>query len=124
MNKCKWIVCDNDGGIEIITDDYNEALKVYEKCKAFQESIMLDNREFTTEERVILAEIKKDFYPSFSHIDDEGQELWDFRENNFEEESISNLADYLIENASYAFEHQDRELLEKVLRDYNRSAKE
>ena len=35
-------------------------------------------------------------------------------------ENISNFADYLIENASCAFEHQDRELLEKVLRDYNR----
>ena len=37
-----------------------------------------------------------------------------------EVENISNFADYLIENASYAFEHQDRELLERVLRDYNR----
>lgn len=37
-----------------------------------------------------------------------------------ETENISNFADYLIENASYAFEHQDRELLEKVLRDYNK----
>lgn len=31
---------------------------------------------------------------------------------------IEGLADYLIENASEAFEHQDRELLESVLRRY------
>lgn len=31
---------------------------------------------------------------------------------------IDNLADYLIENASEAFEHQDRELLENVLKRY------
>lgn len=31
---------------------------------------------------------------------------------------MSEFADYLIENASYAFETQDRELLEKVLLDY------
>lgn len=36
-------------------------------------------------------------------------------------ENISNFADYLIENASYAFEHQDRELLERVLKDYNKN---
>lgn len=86
MNNCKWIAWDNDGGAEIITDNYEEALDVYEKCKAFQESVMLDNGEFTTEERVILAEIKKDFYSAFSHIDDEGQEIWDFKERDLEEE--------------------------------------
>ena len=31
---------------------------------------------------------------------------------------MSEFADYLIENASYAFETQDRELLEKVLLNY------
>lgn len=41
-------------------------------------------------------------------------------ECEIEEIKVSDFADYLIENASYAFEHQDRELLEKVLRDYNR----
>lgn len=40
---------------------------------------------------------------------------------NNKEKELSDFADYLIENASHAFEHQDRELLEKVLRDYNRS---
>ena len=120
MNKCKWIVWDNENGDEIITDNYEEALEVYEKCKDFQESLMLDNGEFTTEERVILAEIKKDFYSGFSHIDDEGQEIWDFKERDLEEENISEFADYLIENASCAFEHKDRELLEKVLRNYNK----
>ncbi len=35
-------------------------------------------------------------------------------------EEINNFADYLIENASEAFYYQDRELLEKVLRDYRR----
>ena len=37
MNKCKWIVWDNENGDEIITDNYEEALEVYEKCKDFQE---------------------------------------------------------------------------------------
>lgn len=36
------------------------------------------------------------------------------------EKDLSSFADYLIENASYAFEHQDRELLEKVLRNYKK----
>ena len=31
---------------------------------------------------------------------------------------MSEFADYLIENASYSFETQDRELLEKVLLNY------
>jgi hypothetical protein len=31
---------------------------------------------------------------------------------------LENLADYLIENASEAFEHQDRELLIAVLKRY------
>lgn len=31
---------------------------------------------------------------------------------------IEKLADYLIEEGSYAFEHQDRELLEDVLQKY------
>ena len=36
------------------------------------------------------------------------------------EEGLMDFVDYLIENASYAFEHQDRELLERVLKDYKK----
>lgn len=39
-------------------------------------------------------------------------------ECEIEEVKVSEFADYLIENASYAFEHQDRELLEKALKQY------
>ena len=46
--------------------------------------------------------------------------LAELRDRRLEEENISDFADYLIENASYAFEQQDRELLEKVLRDYKK----
>ncbi len=48
--------------------------------------------------------------------------MWlpELRDRRLEEENISEFADYLIENASCAFEHQDRELLEKVLRDYKK----
>lgn len=45
-------------------------------------------------------------------------EEYSLNELEIEEVKVSEFADYLIENASYAFEHQDRELLEKVLRDY------
>lgn len=44
----------------------------------------------------------------------------DLDEVIFDEVEVNEFADYLIENASYAFEHQDRELLERVLRDYNK----
>ena len=37
---------------------------------------------------------------------------------NNKEKELGEFADYLIENASYAFEHKDRELLEKVLKQY------
>lgn len=39
-------------------------------------------------------------------------------ECEIEEVKVSEFADYLIENASYAFENQDRELLEKALKQY------
>ncbi len=31
MNKCKWIVWDNENGDEIITDNYEKALIKYRK---------------------------------------------------------------------------------------------
>lgn len=42
-------------------------------------------------------------------------EEYSLNELEIKEVNVSEFADHLIENASYAFEHQDRELLEKVL---------
>lgn len=40
--------------------------------------------------------------------------------NTVEDEEVSEFADYLIENASEAFKCQDRELLEKVLKQHGK----
>ncbi len=48
--------------------------------------------------------------------------LWNKKQYflNGAEEEINSFIDYLIENASEAFEHKDRELLEKVIWRYIR----
>lgn len=45
-------------------------------------------------------------------------EIDKIKEIEEDNKDMSEFADYLIENASYAFETQDRELLEKVLLNY------
>ena len=53
---------------------------------------------------------------AWNYINDLEEKLINIAINK--EKELSNFADYLIKNASYAFEYQDRELLEKVLRNY------
>lgn len=87
-----WIVYDNEEGLLGVYDKYEEALSVYEKCKDSQRDYVQDEGEFTTDETVILAEVKRHFYgykTDKKAIDyDENEEefetkdyLWDWRKD-------------------------------------------
>ena len=45
-------------------------------------------------------------------------EEYSLNELEIEEVKVNTFADWLIENVSYAFEHQDMEMLEKALKQY------
>ncbi len=84
--KGLWMVYDSEENLVCIAD-YDTALKEYEKCKQEQENWVLENNEFTCEERVILAKVEKDFYPTCIGNDEESnQEIWDFVEDVQEDE--------------------------------------
>jgi hypothetical protein len=69
-------------------------MKEYEKCKERQEEWLYQNGEFSGDERVILAEVKKHFYSDDTgkpviKEDDSGNEVltgdtyWEFKEDEF-----------------------------------------
>ena len=87
-----WIVYDNEEGLLGIYDKYEEALSDYEKCKDSQIDYVRGEGEFTAEERVILAEVKKHFYgyetdKKVIGCDENGEEFetadnyWDWKED-------------------------------------------
>ena len=87
-----WIVYDNEEGLLGVYDNYDEALSDYEECKKSQMDYVQREGEFTTEERVILAEVKRHFYgyetdKKAVDIDENGEEietednLWDWKED-------------------------------------------
>ena len=51
-------------------------------------------------------------------IDKTKETIFKTKEITLNTEDVEELADHLVEHASYAFETQDRELLEKVILDY------
>lgn len=61
MEKKLWVVHDSSEGIVCVHDDFEIALKEYEKCKADQEFMVADGEGFEGDERVILAEVKRDY---------------------------------------------------------------
>ena len=77
----KWIVWDYDGGLQIITNNYDEALKVYESCKQNCINYVSKQREFDGDENIILAEIDKNFYSRFVKFNSDKDEIWEFAED-------------------------------------------
>lgn len=88
------MVYDSEDGLVGIYDDYNEALIDYEKYKQIQKEYVQNAAEFTCDERVILAEIKKYLYPYETNnkaigYDKDGNEIeldeniWDWKELNY-----------------------------------------
>ena len=61
MQKSLWIVHDSVEGLVCVHDDYGIALKEYEKCKAEQEFAVADGEGYEGDQRVILAEVKRDY---------------------------------------------------------------
>lgn len=61
MNKPLWMVYDSEEGLIGIYEDLDVATKEYEKCKVDQEFTVADGVGFEGHERVILAEIKRDY---------------------------------------------------------------
>lgn len=57
-----WIVWDDEQGLVCTTGDYEEALKVYERCKESAKEYARSNGEFTGEEDIILAKVDKRFH--------------------------------------------------------------
>lgn len=61
MNKLLWMVHDIEDGLVGIYDNFDTAVKKYEEYKVYQDSCVADRGEFEGSERVILAEIKRDY---------------------------------------------------------------
>ena len=87
-----WIVYDNEEGLLGIYDKYEEALSDYEKCKESQKDYVQGEGEFTTDERVILARVERQFYGYETNekavsYDENGDEyetednVWDWKED-------------------------------------------
>ena len=77
-----WIVCSNEDGIYLVTDDYEEALEAYEKLKGEAEQYVNSNGYFECDEDVILAKIDKRFfaYETENKVEDKYENYWDFKE--------------------------------------------
>lgn len=85
-----WIVYDNEEGLLGVYDNYDEALSDYEKCKESQKDYVQSEGEFTTDEEVILAEVKRHFYGY-----ETDKKAVDFDKKNGEEfETNDNLWDW------------------------------
>lgn len=79
-----WMVYDSEEGLVLTTDDYDEALKEYEFYKEGWKETIKSYGEFDETERVVLAEVKKDFYAAETvHKNDEGEYYWDWTENHY-----------------------------------------
>ncbi len=88
-----WLVYDNDEGVLLITDNYEEAIKEYEKQKERVIDYVRGEGEFSTDEQVILAKVENILYSYDTkqpviECDDEGDEIeskkdtyWDFKED-------------------------------------------
>lgn len=89
-----WMVYDNEDGLVGIYDTYEEALMDYEKYKEIQKDYVQNETEFTSDEQVILAKIKKQLYSyetdnKATDYDDDGNEIesdenmWDWKETSY-----------------------------------------
>ncbi len=57
-----WIVWDDDEGLVCITDEYDEAVKEYNKCKVGLQQLVNEDGEFRGNEQCVLARIERNFY--------------------------------------------------------------
>jgi hypothetical protein len=89
-----WMVYDSNEGLVCVTEDYNEALKEYEDYKENHKNYVAKYGEYEGDERVILAEVKKNFFcydtkkPVVEFDDDDneidtGDTYWDWKEQEF-----------------------------------------
>jgi hypothetical protein len=76
-----YLVYDSEEKLIMVTNNYDEAKETYEERKELWKDLVSDNGEFYGDERVILAEIKADF---FSYETDnkapDGNYYWDWEE--------------------------------------------
>lgn len=79
--KGEYIVHDNEDGLSIYTDNYSKALEEYEKCKKYCHDYVVDNAEFSGDERIILAKVEKVYFSTpIGEFNEDEEELWDFKE--------------------------------------------
>jgi hypothetical protein len=89
-----WVVYDSMEGLVCVTDDYNKALEEYEHYKESYKDYVRDNGEYSGDEQVILAEVKKNFFSYDTkepviEYDDDGNEVdtgdtyWNWKEQEF-----------------------------------------
>lgn len=87
-----WMVYENEEGLVCVTDNYDEALTTYKRCKENQEDWVRGEGEFSTDETVILAKVERYLYSVDSgkivmEEDEEGNEsptkdtYWEFKED-------------------------------------------
>lgn len=64
-----WVVCDDENGVLIVTDDKNKALKVYKKAKekwASTESVWNKVCGGDRNTKVVIAKVEKELYVAFN----------------------------------------------------------
>lgn len=83
LQTLSFIVYDWEEQLVIQTDDYNEALNEYEKCKAAWEDYVRRDGEFSENEKVVLAVVLKDLYSGPTEEQNEnGDNYWSFYEDS------------------------------------------
>lgn len=78
----QWIVYDNEEGLVLLINDYEEALAKYEKCKKDCKDNVSNNGEFSSNETVVLAKVDKFFYSKAEYIGEYLKEVWEFKEES------------------------------------------
>lgn len=119
------------GRVAIHCDTEEKAKDFLEKCDTKGIKFKVRNRttegtnswKWYKEQTIYCINNNKLLYSSYLERRAIGYKIIEWEINEIKEieeanKDMSEFADYLIENASYAFETQDRELLEKVLLNY------
>ncbi|ARW58437.1 hypothetical protein [Bacillus phage Tavor_SA] len=81
-----WMVHDYEEGVVLITDNYEEALKEYEKyVESAKDWVQENGCEFDGEERVILAKLERQAYGSATGrtISGSTYDEWDWKEEKY-----------------------------------------
>ncbi|WP_026593042.1 hypothetical protein [Bacillus sp. UNC437CL72CviS29] len=80
-----WMVHDYEEGIVLITDDYNAAIKEYNKYVKSAKAYVQNDGEFDGEERVVLAKIDRQIYGQSTGRTMPGStwDEWDWKEEKY-----------------------------------------